>query len=200
MKSLAIPSAWLAAALCLLSVAGFGAVLDGYAQARHPVALLGAHGMPHALAFNALAYVLPGLLAVLVALSLRARMDAAGWVPRVGAWLLLLSALAFAAQGLLPLDPAHLDDQASRWHAVAWTLWWIAFVAAAALLAIGPTGPGWHTLRLAAAVTGLLVLLFAALAPLGLPPAVGQRLALATWFAAVLVAAHAGPRRGPDQP
>lgn len=41
-----------AALLFVLAVLGFGTGLEGYAQARHPVALLGAHGVPHALAFN----------------------------------------------------------------------------------------------------------------------------------------------------
>ncbi len=44
----------LAAVVFVLAVAGFGAGLEGYAQARHPVALLGARGVPHALAFNLL--------------------------------------------------------------------------------------------------------------------------------------------------
>src|SRR3546814_9922281 len=66
--------------------------------------------MPHALAFNALGFVLPGVLAALVAWRLRASLDAgAPWAARIGAWLALLSALAFAAQGLLPLDPRDLE-------------------------------------------------------------------------------------------
>ena len=47
-------SGLVAALLFVLAVLGFGAGLDGYAQARHPVALLGAQGVPHALAFNLL--------------------------------------------------------------------------------------------------------------------------------------------------
>ncbi|PSD48850.1 DUF998 domain-containing protein, partial [Stenotrophomonas maltophilia] len=77
-------SGLVAALLFVLAVLGFGAGLDGYAQARHPVALLGAQGVPHALAFNLLGFVLPGLLAVVVAECLRRRLPAtAGWAPRV---------------------------------------------------------------------------------------------------------------------
>ena len=67
-------SGLMAALLFVLAVLGFGAGLDGYAQARHPVALLGAHGVPHALAFNLLGFVLPGLLAAVVAERLRRRL------------------------------------------------------------------------------------------------------------------------------
>ena len=56
----------LAAACFVLAVVGFGAALGGYSQAMHPVALLGAHGVPHALAFNVLGLVLPGLFALQV--------------------------------------------------------------------------------------------------------------------------------------
>src|SRR3546814_10898701 len=80
--------------------------------------------MPHALAFNVLGFVLPGVLAALVAWRLRASLDdGAPWAARIGAWLALLSALAFAAQGLLPLDPRGLEADASRMHATMWTLW-----------------------------------------------------------------------------
>ena len=78
-------SGLVAALLFVLAVLGFGAGLEGYAQARHPVALLGAQGVPHALAFNLLGFVLPGLLAVVVAECLRRGLSAtAGWAPRVG--------------------------------------------------------------------------------------------------------------------
>jgi hypothetical membrane protein len=133
--------AWVAPALWLTALLGFGAMVEGYSHVVHPVALLGARGMPQALAFNLVGLVAPGLLAAWAAYSLRQRLpDGAGWSARIGAWMLLVSALAFAAQGLLPLDPSDLDATGSRLHAVAWMLWWIAFVPAALLLAIGMLG------------------------------------------------------------
>src|SRR3546814_11255366 len=99
--------------------------------------------MPHALAFNVLGFVLPGVLAALVAWRLRASLDdGAPWAARIGAWLALLSALAFAAQGLLPLDPRDLAADASRMHATMWTLWWVALLPAAVLLAFGSPARG----------------------------------------------------------
>lgn len=186
--------AGIAAPACFLAaLAGFGMALEGYSQARHPVALLGASGVPRALAFNLLGFLLPGLLAAMVAVGLRRSVphDVA-WPARIGARLMLLSALAFAAQGLLPLDPGNLDDQASQWHATAWTLWWIAFVPGGLLLAVGlMRTSGWRRLALASAIAAGLVLVFALFAPTVVAPGVAQRIAFATWFAWLLAAGSA---------
>src|SRR5262245_48854967 len=108
----------LAAACSLIAVVAFGAMLDGYSHLIHPLAWLGARGVPRATAFNLLGFVLPGALAAVVALRLRTRLPSrAGWAGRIGVALLLLSTLAFTAQGLLPLDPAELDGPVSQWHA-----------------------------------------------------------------------------------
>src|SRR3546814_19042378 len=79
MRQLPLSAAIVAVVLFAAAVAGFGAALDGYSQAIHPVGLLGARGMPPALAFNVLGLVLPGVLAALVDWRLRARQsDGAG--------------------------------------------------------------------------------------------------------------------------
>ena len=177
-------TAGIAAAACFLAaLVGFGMALDGYSQARHPVALLGASGVPRALAFNLLGFVLPGLLAMVVALRLRRGLaHDAGWAARIGTRLVLLSALAFAAQGLLPLDPGDLDHRASRWHATAWMLWWIAFVPGALLGALGPFRmPGLRRFAWLSLVAATLVVFFAVLAPV-VPAGVAQRTAFMAWF------------------
>jgi len=166
------------------SVWGFGAALPGYSQALHPVSLLGATGVPRALAFNLLAYVLPGLLAALVATELRARLPAgAGWWSRLGTQFLLLSALGLAAMGLLPLDPRDLESDASRLHGTAWMGWVISSVGGSAALAIG-LGSARLAIRLAwitgAAALALLVAAF--LLPGVVGVGVAQRLAFAVWF------------------
>ncbi|MFP3345366.1 hypothetical protein R0J87_23070, partial [Halomonas sp. SIMBA_159] len=82
------------------AVAGFGLALDDYSQLRHPVALLGATGIAHALAFDLLGFVLPGALAALAALAVfGVGGTKAAWSHRVGVQLLFLSGLAFAAMG-----------------------------------------------------------------------------------------------------
>ncbi|MCI1065388.1 DUF998 domain-containing protein [Stenotrophomonas geniculata] len=183
-------SGLVAALLFVLAVLGFGAGLDGYAQARHPVALLGAQGVPHALAFNLLGFVLPGLLAVVVAECLRRRLPAtAGWAPRVGSQMLLLAGLAFAAMGLLPLDVDDLHGPASQLHASAWMIWVLGFVAGTLLLGTSQVrqahGRALGTVALACGVLAAL----AAFALQGVLPApLAQRLAFACWAAWLVLA------------
>lgn len=180
----------LALSLCALSVMGFAAAFDGYSQLQHPVALLGARGMPHAAAFNLLGFVLPGVLAAWAAVALRGQLPGdANWAARIGARLLLLSALAFAAQGWLPLDPDDLDGPISQWHATAWTLWWIAAGAGALSIAAGLLRrPGWRTFAGAALVASLLIVVLALSPPESWAVGVAQRIAFAAWLGLLVFA------------
>ena len=158
-----------------------------YSHRVHPVALRGTAGLPWALAFNLLAFVLPGALLATAGLTLRASLRDAGWAARIGIVIAQLSALSFAAQGLLPLDPSDTDSTASRLHVLAWMLWWIAFVPGALLLAAGARrGVGF---ALGSIVIAALVPVIAVLAPIGLWVGLAQRLAFALWFAWWLLAA-----------
>ena len=161
---------------------GFGIVSPDFGHARHPLALLGALGEPHALAFNLLGFVLPGALLAWLAWSLRGAHAEPGWRVRIGLQLVLLSALCFAAQGLRPLDPTDLLAPASRLHVVAWMLWWIAFVPGALLLA--------RASGRAALVIALLVLLFALGGGDLLPAPIAQRMAFLLWFGWWLLASR----------
>ena len=175
---------WIAALLFVVAVTGFGAALEGYSQLRFPVALLGAKGFPNALAFNLLAFVLPGMLAGAVAMLLRRRLPAgAGWSLRIGAQLAFLSTLAFIAMGLLPLDPHDLENESSRLHGTAWMLWTVAFVPAAVLLGAGlmayPNARrfAWLCLVMAAGLM-LAGFVFTDFMPAGL----AQRIAFGLWL------------------
>lgn len=192
-----LPLAALAAAAAFAAaVAGFGALLPGYLQSVHPVALLGADGIARATAFNACAFVVPGLLNAWTAWHVRT--DAAPrWRARIGCQLLLLSALAFAAQGLLPLDPADIDGPASRLHAAAWMAWLLAFASGAMLLAAGRALRGGVAVQAVVLVLAVLVPLAALLAPSWLPAAIAQRIAFAGWLAWMVLARVAiVPTRG----
>ncbi|HRN61230.1 MAG TPA: DUF998 domain-containing protein [Luteimonas sp.] len=176
-----------ATALRLVAVAGFvfacalvalGARWPGYSHLAHPVALPGAAGVEGAWLFNAMVFVLPGALLAAVALWLRSTLSAAGWWPRIGANLLLLSALAFMAQGLLPLDADDFDATASRLHAAAWTVWLIAFAVGAPMFAQVA-----ERARLPLRVGAMAVLLVALFGAFFLPVGVAQRLAFLGWFA-----------------
>lgn len=186
-------SGLMAALLFVLAVLGFGAGLDGYAQARHPVALLGAHGVPHALAFNLLGFVLPGLLAAVVAERLRRRLPAtAGWAPRVGSQMLLLAGLAFAAMGLLPLDVDDLHGPASQLHASAWMIWVLGFIAGTLLLGISQLR---QAQGLAAVSCGVLAALAAFALQGVLSAPLAQRLAFACWAVWLALALPLSARR-----
>jgi hypothetical protein len=186
------PAAW-ATAVCVLALAGFSQGIDDYSHLQHPVAWLGAEPLPHARSFNLLVFVAPGLLVAWTALRLRGALarpgDARGgaaprWAARIGAQLAMLSALAFALQGLLPLDATDLDGVRSGRHAAAWMAWWIAFVAGGGLLALGLRGIAeWQNAATMASLAAILVLACVLLLPHLLPAGLAQRLAFAAWFA-----------------
>lgn len=158
----------------------FGAMLGGYSHREQPLALLGAVGIPRALAFNIFAFVLPGLSVAVVCWTMRSSLPATtGWRARIGTQLGVLSALAFAAQGLFPLDPDDLGAQANALHALAWTVWWIAFAAAGGLLATGGPSRGF---RRATAVLAVATLALALLPWPGAMAAFAPRLAFVAWF------------------
>jgi len=186
---------WAGALACVAAAIAAGMRLDGYSHALHPLALLGADGVPNALVFNLVGFIVPGLLASVVALGLyRALPAAAGWLPRIGARMLLVSALAFAAQGLFPLDPQDMDGQASGLHAAAWMIWWIAFVAGAPLLASGLRRIRAVTIAVACA---LLAMMF--VPPSLLDPPLSQRIAVVAWL--LWLALHGVSRQGlPHRP
>ena len=185
-----------AALLFAAAVAGFGATLEGYLQAQYPVALLGARGFPHAFAFNLLAFVVPGMLAAVVAMNLRRRLpEDARWPARIGAQLVFLSALAFMAMGLLPLDPRDLESGASNLHGTAWMLWSVAFIPGAALLALGLWSDRQWPLFARLSLAAALGVLIAAFVPIdAIPAGVAQRTAFGIWF--VWLAYASASRRG----
>jgi hypothetical protein len=182
----------MAAASSILAAIGFGAALEGYSHLVHPLAWLGARGVPRALAFNLLGFVVPGVLAAVVSLRLRPRLPAqAGWAAGIGTALLLLSSLAYAAQGLLPLDPGDLDGPVSQWHATCWTLWWIAFVPGMALLGFGLRRcNGWRGLAWLAAIASVAGLALTVVSGVLLPGPLAQRLLLALWWGVIVAASR----------
>lgn len=164
--------------LLVLALARMG--LPEYSHWRHPVALRGADGLPGAMLFNFGVFLLPGLWLLAEAHGLRRYLREQGWAMRIGLTLCQLSVLAFAMQGVLPLDAADLEGDASRLHALVWMLWWIAFVPGALLLAIGLRRQrGFAGMTVCAA---LLLPLLTVLLPLGAWAALAQRLAFVLWL------------------
>jgi len=175
-----------AAVLFVGAVIGFGAALPLFDPIGHPVAVLGARGVPHALAFKLLGFALPGLLASLVALRLRLLLRVprtAPWSMRVGAQLLMLAGVGFTAMGVLPLDTRDLENPASQYHASAWMVWVLAFVPGAVMSGIGALRlPAWRAVGGLHLACGMGVLLAAFALQALLPAPMAQRVAFGVWL------------------
>ena len=103
------------------------------------------------------------------------RMHGIGWT------LCAFAALAFAAQGVLPVDVGRgFGYGVGKLHTAAWTVWWIAFVSGALLLAVGWRGR--VALRFATALAAALVLAFAMFVAVPDAPALGQRIGILVWL------------------
>lgn len=172
---------WFALVLAL-----FAAPLPGYRHALHPPAILGASGYAGATAWNVLGFGLTGALALLGAqgVSVALRQAGAGMPARIGVTLMLLAGLAFSAQGVFPLDLQQaIDVGPNRRHIAAWSAWWIAAGAGAAITALGVRAlPHWRSLAVAGVLAAGLVFgaVQADLDGIGL--GWRQRIALAAWF------------------
>lgn len=167
----------------VVALLAFAARVPEYRHALHPPSLLGASGMPDALAWNLLGFVVPGLLAAITLQALHGALRQAGegGLARIGATVLLLSALAFAAQGLLPLQLGRaLDAGPARWHVVMWMAWWLAALAGFALLAVGLRRH--RALCVATLLAGVAIAVALHAQSLPLPGGLRERIALAAWF------------------
>ena len=173
-----------AAALFVIALLLANVGVPEYSHRVHPVALRGTDGLPWAFAFNLLAFVLPGALLALAGQRLRGGFGDAGWLARIGLVLVQLSALAFAAQGLAPLDLSRpLDVGPSRIHVAIWNAWWLAAAAGALLVARGAWRlPRWRSLLPVGVVVALAMVLALQTDLLPLGSGWRQRLALAAWF------------------
>jgi hypothetical protein len=129
---------WLAGLAFAAALLAAGAGTPGYRHALHPVGLLGSAPLPVAPWFNLLGLLLPGL--ALAGFALAAERVLAplghGRSSRIATGLLLIAGLAFALQGLLPLDARDLDGAASQRHAAVHALALLAWLASTALLAL----------------------------------------------------------------
>ncbi|MSS79237.1 DUF998 domain-containing protein [Xylella fastidiosa subsp. multiplex] len=189
----------IAAALFTASVTGFALALPGYQHLLHPVALLGAPGIPNANAFNLFGFLLPGLLAAVLATYLMTRpMQHPSWSLRIGIQLVMLSGLAFAAMGILPLDIGELEERTTQYHATVWLLWGIAFCTATALLTFALLSrPGVVMLTWATCIAGLIVAASSFGPAERLHPGLAQRIGFAAWLLWLMLAGWRWPTSSP---
>lgn len=166
-----------------IALLAFAARVAEYRHVLHPPALLGASGMPDAFAWNLLGFLVPGVLAAIALQGLHGalRLAGAGGIARIGATVLLLSALAFAAQGLLPLRLGQaVDAGPARWHVLMWMAWWLAALAGFVLLAAGLRRRPVLAIATLLAAVAIAVALHAQSVPLA--GGLRERVALAAWF------------------
>ena len=89
----------LAAIVFWIALVAFGAVRTDYSQFTKAVSELGAVGAPHALAWNVVGFIVPGLLLAACGLAIGTVVDGRRGAVR---WLLTGSGVAFAATGVFP--------------------------------------------------------------------------------------------------
>jgi len=205
MKRIGLHAGWLAGAVFLVALLAIAALTPGYRHAQQPVSFLGMAGMPLAAGWNLFGFIVPGLLVAWFAWSLQAplRRDDAGALVRIGAWLLLISGLAFAGNGVFAYDFAAPDGPASKLHVAMLTIALLAFLPSALLLALGlRSRPGWRALRTGGALLAAATLLsvfqrMADLVPaLQDSPGYAQRITLALYFLWLALAARVALRSG----
>ena len=89
----------LAATVFWIALLTFGIMRADYSQLTKAVSELGAIGAPHALAWNVVGFIVPGLLLAACGVAIATAVDGLGTVLR---WLLAGSGIAFAGTGVFP--------------------------------------------------------------------------------------------------
>lgn len=149
MSRFGLHAGWLAGAVFIAALLALGAVTPGYEHAHEAVSELGAIGAPCASWWNALGFGLPGVLIACFAAALFAPLqrEGVGASARIGVWLLLISGLAFAGNGVFAYDLQQPYAQTSKLHVAMLTITLLAFVPATLLLALSLRGRGgWRAL------------------------------------------------------
>ncbi len=172
----------LAALFIVAAALGFSAASPEYRFWNQSLSVLGAQGMPGWRIANALLFVLPGALMAWAAWRARAGLPAdSGIAQRIALQMALLAAVAYALQGVFNLDPEQLPDAGgNRLHALAWLLWSMCLLLAAAFTVLaGQARPGVRLVAVALLLAVPIALWFAPV--LGLA-AIAQRLLIALWL------------------
>lgn len=196
---------WLAGVVFAVALLWLGAVVPRYEHAHMPVSFLGMRGVRLAACWNIAGFILPGVLVAWFALALLAPLqrDGTGMLARIGVWLLLISGLAFAGNGVFPYDLSEPDGPASKLHVAMLTIALLAFLPAALSLALGLRAhPGWRPLVGPGLLLVLAVLLSVAqrmtdlVPPLHGNPGYAQRITLALYFLWLALASLVALRSG----
>jgi hypothetical membrane protein len=190
------------------ALAGFSAAHPNYSHSTKAISELGVIGAPHALAWNILGFMVPGVLLAICGAGLARSIDRQTgllW------WTLVLSGAGFAGTGLIPAEMHNgsplMTSSLTIGHALMSILSGIAWSMATFVLAgrvrhnpywIGTTQVAWVL-----ALAGLLGMCARMLPAFEVRPGLGQRVAFATYFCWYLVMSFylvsAGHRRSGGQ-
>ena len=169
----------------------FGALRPSYSPVANTVSELGAIGTPHATLWNVFGFVVPGtLLAVVGAAIAGTANDRPSFSRTLATFLLVLSGLAVAGQGLMPAamvnGVADITSASTRGHFISSLISGAAW-ALGTLLLVGPMkrNPRWRGVHVVS-VTLLVLAIVASIALRGrLPDGLAERIGDAffcVWF------------------
>jgi hypothetical membrane protein len=168
-----------------------GAFRPSYSHVVNTISELGAVGTPRATAWNALGFIIPGVLLSLAGATIARRANPEPSLSRTLATVLLvLCGLAVAGQGVMPAEMANgiadVTSASTRGHFVSSLISGAAW-ALGALLLVGPMkrNPNWRSLYIVSALLVLLTLLASFTLRGTLPDGLAQRIGNAffcIWF------------------
>jgi len=174
------------AVLFWTALLAFGSLDPTYSQVTRAVSELGMAGAPHQWAWNVTGFILPGILLAGFGLGMARTMDGPA---SVGAALLCLSGIFFAATGIFPADLQNMKAFATRAHILASLASFLVWLPAPILIAVGAKRRAMRALMWVS-IAGLICVLSGVIVGREvLARGLAQRLNFATYFAWVLAVA-----------
>ena len=126
-----------AALICVVAVLG----VESFRLSQHGMGLLAAKNMPHGNVWRLVGHWWIGLLALVPAIATLQAGEREGLrALRMAGYFWIIAAVAYALQGLWPLDLKDLESRNNQLHSVANTVWWLAATAGAVAWALARRG------------------------------------------------------------
>lgn len=178
----------------------FAAAYPGYSHSHKAISELGAFGAPHALAWNLIGFITPGLLLAVCGAGIARAIEVSGRKTAVY-WLLVMSGVGFAGTGVIPAEMRHgspfMQSPFTVGHVVMTLLSSIPWTIAAFLVVARVNqNPAWQHFRrisiilAVASVAGFALNVLAPSLPgLANRPGLGQRISFGIYFAWFLIMA-----------
>lgn len=143
----------------------FGALRPAYSHFVNAISELGAHGTPNASLWNLMGFIVPGLLFAVAGGAIAGSVGSKqSRKPIFARWLLIISGLAVAGQGIIPARMANgaviITSWYTRGHLIMSFICGIAWVVAALMLIVPmkrtPDWQGWHILSITLVLLAVL--------------------------------------------